>query len=71
MSGMTETSRTIGVAIAIPEPYGEELQRWRERFGDPMAGSIPTHITLVPPVPVDSESLPLIEEHLRRVAVDG
>ena len=65
---MADASRTIGVAIAIPEPYGGELQRWRERYGDPMAGSIPTHITLVPPVPVDSDALPLIEEHLRRVA---
>lgn len=61
-------SRTIGVAIAIPEPYGGELQGWRERFGDPLARSIPTHITLVPPIPVDSEALPTIEEHLRLIA---
>lgn len=61
-------SRTIGVAIAIPEPYGGELQSWRERFGDPLARSIPTHITLVPPIPVDSGALPVIEEHLRVVA---
>lgn len=62
------SSRTIGVAIAIPEPYGGELQQWRERFGDPLARSIPTHVTLVPPVPVDTETLPLIEEHLSLVA---
>lgn len=61
-------SRTIGVAIAIPEPYAGELQQWRERFGDPHARSIPTHVTLVPPVPVDTEMLPLIEEHLSLVA---
>lgn len=60
-------TRTIGVAIAIPEPYGTQLQRWRESFGDPLARSIPTHITLVPPVPVDNEAMPFIDEHLRQV----
>lgn len=63
-------ARTIGVAIAIPEPYGGELQEWRERFGDPLARSIPTHITLLPPTEVEGEALPWIEEHLRLVAED-
>ncbi|PKK12741.1 MAG: 2'-5' RNA ligase [Thermomonospora sp. CIF 1] len=60
--------RTIGVVIAIPEPYGGELQRWRESFGDALARSIPTHITLLPPTEVDGGRLPAIEAHLRRVA---
>lgn len=60
--------RTIGVAIAIPEPYGSELQRWREAFGDPLARSIPTHVTLLPPSEVSAGDLPAIEEHLRCVA---
>lgn len=60
--------RTIGVAIAIPDPYGAELQRWRESFGDPLAGAIPTHITLLTPTAVDSAKLDDIEEHLRLVA---
>lgn len=60
--------RMIGVAIAIPDPYGPELQRWRASFGDPLARSIPTHITLLPPTGVDGARLPLIEEHLRLVA---
>jgi 2'-5' RNA ligase len=60
--------RVIGVAIPIPDPYGTELQRWRESFGDSMAASIPTHITLLPPTPVDDAGLGEIEEHLRVVA---
>ncbi len=60
--------RTIGVAIAIPEPHGTELQDWREHFGDPLARSIPTHVTLLPPTPVPVDTLPEIEAHLRAIA---
>ena len=62
------TTRTIGVAVAIPEPYGGELQRVRVRYGDELAGSIPTHITLLPPTEVDAGDLDSIEKHLRTVA---
>jgi 2'-5' RNA ligase len=61
-------ARTIGVALAIPEPYGSELQAHRESFGDTLAASIPTHITLLPPTPVPADDLELVEEHLRKVA---
>jgi membrane protein len=61
-------TRTIGVAIAIPEPYGGSLQAYRERFGDPLAHAIPTHVTLLPPTTVKAERLPDIEEHLRLAA---
>lgn len=60
--------RTIGVAIAVPEPYGTELQRWRRSFGDSLAASIPTHITLIPPTVVEPPELAVIEEHLGAVA---
>ena len=40
---------TIGVAIALPEPWATQLQDYRASLGDETAGSIPTHITLVPP----------------------
>ncbi|NHC43935.1 2'-5' RNA ligase family protein [Motilibacter aurantiacus] len=60
--------RTIGVAIAIPEPWGGELQRYRKAFGDPLADAIPTHVTLVPPTAVDDDALAQIEEHLRVTA---
>jgi 2'-5' RNA ligase len=62
--------REIGVAIGIPEPYGRELQGWREQLGDPNAKRIVPHVTLLPPTPIDPETLPAIEEHLRLVAVD-
>lgn len=63
-----DAPRTIGVAIAIPEPFGSELQSWREKFGDPLARAIPTHVTLLPPTVVAAAALSEIEEHLRGVA---
>lgn len=60
--------RTIGVAIAIPEPHGQELQQVREGYGDPLARSIPSHVTLLPPTEVDADSLDGIEGHLREIA---
>jgi 2'-5' RNA ligase len=62
----TEVS-TIGVAIAIPQPYADELQAYRASFGDPQASAIPTHITLVPPTEVKDGIAP-VREHLARVA---
>ena len=62
------STRTIGVAVAIPEPYGGELQRVRLGYGDELAGSIPTHITLLPPTEVDAADFDSIEKHLRTVA---
>jgi 2'-5' RNA ligase len=58
---------TIGVAIAIPEPYATELQTHRASFGDQQAKSIPTHVTLVPPTQLD-DSLEDVAEHLTHVA---
>lgn len=59
---------TIGVAIAIPEPFGGELQTWRKEFGDPLADAIPTHVTLLPPTSVAADALDAVEDHLRGVA---
>jgi 2'-5' RNA ligase len=63
--------RLIGVAVPIPDPYGTELRRWRESFGDPLAAAIPTHITLLPPTPVGDDRMGEIEEHLRGVAASA
>jgi 2'-5' RNA ligase len=60
--------RNIGVAIEIPEPYGGQLRSARERFGDPQAGQIPPHVTLLPPTAVADAVLPAVHEHLMRVA---
>jgi len=55
-------TRTIGVAIPIPEPHAQELQRVREGYGDPLARSIPTHVTLLAPVEVQADDLDRIEK---------
>ncbi|MFP5336245.1 MAG: 2'-5' RNA ligase family protein [Actinomycetes bacterium] len=59
---------TIGVAIPVPPPYGDELQRWRAEFGDPMAESIPAHVTLLPPSVVPLAALDDVRAHLHDVA---
>jgi 2'-5' RNA ligase len=59
---------TIGVSIAVPEPFGSVLQSCRADFGDPQAHAIPTHVTLLPPTEVDRAALPAIETHLAGVA---
>ena len=58
---------TIGVAIAIPEPWATQLQDYRAAIGDPTADGVPSHITLIPPIDVD-EDLSEIEAHLTRAA---
>jgi 2'-5' RNA ligase len=58
---------TIGVAVAVPEPYATELQTHRARFGDPQAKAIPSHITLVPPTRVGTDLEPVCD-HLAGVA---
>ena len=58
---------TIGVAIAIPEPFAASLQEHRIAFGDRQAHAIPSHITLVPPTEVGG-GVAAVEEHLAVVA---
>lgn len=59
---------TIGVAVAVPDPWGSQLQDYRVALGDDAASSIPTHITLLPPVDVDEDLVPTIGDHLASVA---
>ncbi|QIG44143.1 2'-5' RNA ligase family protein [Nocardioides anomalus] len=59
---------TIGVAVAIPEPWATQLQDYRTGVGDTMAATIPTHITLVPPTEVTDEQLLEVEAHLEAAA---
>ncbi|MFE7131208.1 2'-5' RNA ligase family protein [Streptomyces sp. NPDC057638] len=62
---------TLGVSIAVPEPYGSLLQERRASFGDPAAFGIPTHVTLLPPTEVEPGALPAIEAYLAEVARTG
>ncbi len=64
----TGPERTIGVAISIPAPYGEQLRSCRAAFGDPQASSVPTHVTLLPPTEVEPSSRDLVHDHLVKVA---
>lgn len=59
---------TIGVALAIPEPWASELQDYRTSVGDATATMIPTHITLIPPTEVAEDALADVEKHLAEVA---
>jgi 2'-5' RNA ligase len=59
---------TIGIAIAVPEPWGSELRDWRRDLGDPQADRMPTHITLVPPNTVDMTDLATLHDGMRRTA---
>ncbi|ONH59691.1 phosphoesterase [Frankia sp. CcI49] len=61
--------RSIGVAIGIPEPFRTELRDWRKRLGDPNAGLIVPHVTLLGPTEVLPSELATIERHLAGVAV--
>ena len=59
---------TIGVAIAVPDPWGRQLQDYRKALGDQTAAGIPTHITLMPPFETEPEQMPAIEQHLAEAA---
>ncbi|MBT2595610.1 2'-5' RNA ligase family protein [Arthrobacter sp. ISL-72] len=57
---------SVGVILGFPPDIAAELQRWRASFGDPMAGVIPAHITLVTTTPtLDWEAT---RSHVREVA---
>jgi len=62
------TNQTIGVAVAIPEPWATQLQDYRRSVGDTTASMIPTHITLVPPTEVTADVAADVAEHLAKVA---
>ena len=59
-------SSLIGVAIAVPDPWGADIERRRAELGDPQAGAIPAHITLLPPTRVGADRLDDVEQHLAR-----
>ena len=58
----------IGIAIEVPEPFATQLQDARARFGDPLARSIPPHVTLLGPTVLDPAELDAARAHLTAVA---
>ncbi|MEO7352251.1 MAG: 2'-5' RNA ligase family protein [Marmoricola sp.] len=61
---------TIGVSVAVPEPWGPELQQYRIDAGDESARHIPSHITLLPPHEVTEGDIDAVIAHLEQVAGD-
>lgn len=59
---------TIGVSVAVPDPWGARLQEYRISLGDDSAHGIPTHVTLLPPIDADEALMPSIHGHLESVA---
>lgn len=59
---------TYGVAIAVPEPHGTLLRAMRAAFGDPLAETVPSHVTLLPPCEVDAEELDDVRARLDKAA---
>lgn len=61
---------TVGVALAIPQPWARQLQDYRTSIGDTTATQIPTHVTLVPPTELSEEEVSLVERHLAEAATE-
>jgi 2'-5' RNA ligase len=59
---------TIGVSIAVPEPFAAQIQDARAGYGDPQARAIPTHVTLLPPTEVPTQRLAAVERQLTEAA---
>lgn len=51
----------------IVSPAREALEAARARY-EPVAGEMPPHVTVLPPIDVDYDALPAIVAHLDRVA---
>jgi 2'-5' RNA ligase len=58
----------LGVVVPIPEPWAQLFVDWRSKVGDPQAGLVPPHVTLLPPTEVVAADRPAISEHLAAVA---
>ena len=66
MTAPEPATTRVGIAIAIPDPFGAELAAWRARFGDPMAHTIPAHVTIVPPTDLPGVEVSRVLDHVRR-----
>jgi len=62
------TRLTFGVSIAVPEPHGTLLREMRASFGDQLAETIPSHVTLLPPHEIDDHELDEVCARLDKAA---
>jgi 2'-5' RNA ligase len=66
--GTSAETSVLGVVVAIPEPWAQLLTDWRAKCGDPQAGLVPPHVTLLPPTEVPAGQRAAITDHLGSVA---
>lgn len=60
---------TVGVVIDVPEPHASRIREARRAWGDPEADAVPPHVTIVAPVSVDPEEIPVLEQHLEQAVL--
>ena len=65
------TRHRLGVIARLPEPLGIHVQAWRRALGDPAAGRIVPHLTLVPPQTVAERDLARAAALVERAAADA
>jgi 2'-5' RNA ligase/8-oxo-dGTP pyrophosphatase MutT (NUDIX family) len=68
---LTVTRHRLGVMARLPEPLGIHVQAWRRALGDPVAGRIAPHLTLVPPQTVAERDLGRAVALLERAAAEA
>jgi 8-oxo-dGTP pyrophosphatase MutT (NUDIX family)/2'-5' RNA ligase len=61
----------LGVIARLPEPLGIHVQAWRRALGDPAAGRIVPHLTLVPPQTVAERDLARAAALVERAAAEA
>jgi 2'-5' RNA ligase/8-oxo-dGTP pyrophosphatase MutT (NUDIX family) len=61
----------LGVIARLPEPLGIHVQSWRRGLGDPAAGRIAPHLTLVPPQTVAERELDRAVALVERAAAEA
>jgi 2'-5' RNA ligase len=60
----------LGVTLDLPANLGERLYRAREAFDDPDAKIAPPHITIIPPVAIDGDTVDAVASHVAAVSKD-
>jgi 2'-5' RNA ligase/8-oxo-dGTP pyrophosphatase MutT (NUDIX family) len=65
------TRHRLGVIARLPEPLAIHVQAWRRALGDPAAGRIAPHLTLVPPQTVAERDLDRAVALVERAAAEA
>jgi len=65
------TRQRLGVIARLPEPLEIHVQAWRRALGDPAAGRIAPHLTLVPPQTVAERDLDRAVALVERAAAEA